>query len=385
MNDMLCLLCSEAAHVCAADKPQETFCGKVCARVHYALVDNEAKRKREEDNTEARFEYFSQIPADVQRIILTKLSPQQLWSACTTNRAMAAICRSEAFKREYIRADTKRMTEFIRDALLRNTRVNQAKLSEWLMLAIQEGAWEPSAEDNSAIHWAAENGYVDVVQFLMKEKHVDPTTHNNYAIRVAAANGHADVVRLLLTDKNVMPTAKDNYAITEAARNGHTEVVRVLLNDRRKDGRKDLRANPRDNRSYSLLFAVQKGHADIVRLLLADGRANPKNDHSSTILIASGRGYEEVVHLLLEDGRADPSDNGSESIRVAAKNGHYQVVYELLEDGRADPNAKDWYYRKNAIEYAAENGHSKIVQLMLQYPRVKDFLSPEDRAKYSQI
>jgi ankyrin repeat protein len=72
-------------------------------------------------------------------------------------------------------------------------------------------------DENAALLWAAQNGHVDVVDYLLRHAMFDPSADNNRAIRMAAENGHLAVVERLLQDKRVDPSAYDNLAVGSAA------------------------------------------------------------------------------------------------------------------------------------------------------------------------
>ena len=55
---------------------------------------------------------------------------------------------------------------------------------------------DSSAQDNYAIRWAAENGYKDIVELLLRDSRVDPSANDNEAIRLATCNVHKDIVEL---------------------------------------------------------------------------------------------------------------------------------------------------------------------------------------------
>jgi hypothetical protein len=86
-----------------------------------------------------------------------------------------------------------------------------------------------------ALVLAAENGHVDVVDYLLPHAMFDPSAEDNFAIRLAAANGHLAVVERLLQDERVDPSADDNYAVRWAAQNVQLAVVDRLLEDDRVD------------------------------------------------------------------------------------------------------------------------------------------------------
>jgi ankyrin repeat protein len=88
---------------------------------------------------------------------------------------------------------------------------------------------------NDTLVLAAQNGHVDVVDYLLRQPLFDPSAYGNCAIWVAAMKGHLAVVERLLQDKRVDPSADDNHAVRRAAENGHLAVVERLLQDKRVD------------------------------------------------------------------------------------------------------------------------------------------------------
>ncbi|KAJ3286746.1 hypothetical protein HDU76_007936, partial [Blyttiomyces sp. JEL0837] len=82
---------------------------------------------------------------------------------------------------------------------------------------------------NYAIPHACKMGYLEIVKFLLTVPGVDPTALDNYAVREAAGKGHLEIVKFLLTVPGVDPTACDNYAVRNAASNGYLDVVKFLL------------------------------------------------------------------------------------------------------------------------------------------------------------
>jgi hypothetical protein len=113
---------------------------------------------------------------------------------------------------------------------------------------------------------AAENGHVDVVDYLLRHAMFDPSTYGNRAIQSAATNGHFAVVERLLQDKRVDPSASNNYAVGEAARCGQLAIVERLLRDERVD------ATAHDN--YAVAWAARNGHHAVVERLLEDDRVD---------------------------------------------------------------------------------------------------------------
>ncbi len=52
-------------------------------------------------------------------------------------------------------------------------------------LLAHDTTFDPSFQDNIAIRIARENGFVDIVNLLLKDKRVDPSDDNNFAIGVS--------------------------------------------------------------------------------------------------------------------------------------------------------------------------------------------------------
>jgi len=115
----------------------------------------------------------------------------------------------------------------------------------------------PSAEDNFAIHWASQNGHIEVVKVLLADPRVNLSADDNYAINIASFLGYTDVVKVLLAaDTCVNPSVNYNYALHLAIIKGQTEVVKMLLTDERVSAIND-----------ELCIARSHGHADIVNIL----------------------------------------------------------------------------------------------------------------------
>ena len=68
-----------------------------------------------------------------------------------------------------------------------------------------------------------------MVKFLLSVPGIDPSVDNNLAIHLAAEEGHLEILELLLSHPSVDPTADNNYAVRAAAENNHLSVVKRLL------------------------------------------------------------------------------------------------------------------------------------------------------------
>jgi hypothetical protein len=176
----------------------------------------------------------------------------------------------------------------------------------------------------------AAHGRLPIVQEMLEsgELRVDVNGNPNDALVRAAENGHVDVVDYLLRHAMFDPSANDNAPIQLAAQFGRLAVVERLL--------QDLRVDPSADDSYAVRLAASRGHIAVVGRLLDDARVDPSACDNSAIVVAAQNGFLAVVERLLQDERVDPSANNNLAVRQAAQFCHLAVVDRLLEDDRVD-------------------------------------------------
>eukprot|EP01126_Amoeba_proteus_P017882 TRINITY_DN1882_c1_g1_i1.p1 TRINITY_DN1882_c1_g1~~TRINITY_DN1882_c1_g1_i1.p1 ORF type:complete len:219 (-),score=50.80 TRINITY_DN1882_c1_g1_i1:175-792(-) len=71
------------------------------------------------------------------------------------------------------------------------------------------------------------------IQEMEREGEVSLTICNNYPLRVACEQGYTEVVKWLLSFPQVDPTQDDNLPLKMAIANGHKEIVLLLTEDSR--------------------------------------------------------------------------------------------------------------------------------------------------------
>jgi ankyrin repeat protein len=221
--------------------------------------------------------------------------------------------------------DELRVNGNLNDALVRAAENGHVDVIDYLL---RHAMFDPSADGNCAIQLAAENGHLAVVERLLQDKRVDPSANNNYAVGLAAQYGHIAVVERLLRDDRVDPSANDNCAVGLAAKNGHIAVVERLL--------QDVRVDPSAENNCAIRLAAQYGHIAVVDRLMQDMRVDPSADDNRAVLLAACYGHLAVVERLLLDVRVDPSANDNRAVQLAASRCRLAVVDRLLEDDRVD-------------------------------------------------
>jgi hypothetical protein len=131
---------------------------------------------------------------------------------------------------------------------------------------LESGELRVNGNAHDAVWRAADNGHVDVVDYLIRHAMFDPSGDSNFAVRLASANGHLAVVERLLLDPRVDPSAEDNDAVRGAACYGHLAVLERLLQDERVD--------PSADNNYAVQWAALNGHLKVVERLLQDPRVD---------------------------------------------------------------------------------------------------------------
>ena len=164
-------------------------------------------------------------------------------------------------------------------------------------------------EDFSTLHWAAGNGYFDVVKYIVDntEDKNPRDTNGNRPLHYAAMMGHLDTLKYLVDKevksriagpyKNLERNPRNNSGYTplhEAALRGHLDIVMYLVD--RIDNK-----NPRNNSGTTPLHeAAEKGHIDVVKYIVANiNEKNPSDKWGNTPRkLAISNSYFDIAKLL---------------------------------------------------------------------------------------
>ncbi|KAB1221613.1 hypothetical protein CJ030_MR2G006823 [Morella rubra] len=213
----------------------------------------------------------------------------------------------------------------------------------------------------TALYVAAEHGSVDLVKEMMKyydiglaeilkvltdaipELSMTVDLTNTTALHTAAAQGHIEVVNFLLEKcSNLATIARSNgkTALHSAARHGHLEVVRALL--RREPGI----ATRIDKKRQTALHMAVKGHSTelVDELVNSDpSLINMMDTKGNTALhISARKGRAQIVsNLLAYEGMEKLAINksGETALDTAEKTGHSEVALILREHGVQNANS----------------------------------------------
>ena len=239
------------------------------------------------------------------------------------------------------------------------------------LLGDGEAATAATDWGDTALHWAAACGHVDVVRRLL-DAGADVAapcgswwwwTDDEQPLHWAAGGGQAAAVRVLL-DAGAEVAARNTYGETAlwlAARSGSAATVRVLL-----DAGADARVA--DRSGCTVLYAAgESGSVEAVRTLVAAGVdvTSAIMEGRPVLCAAAQGGSAEVVSELIAAG-ADVSAqdmNGGTALHYASLKGSADTVTVLLSAG-ADVHTK-LPGGETALHCAGRGGSAAIVRQLL--------------------
>jgi ankyrin repeat protein len=221
--------------------------------------------------------------------------------------------------------------------------------------------------EKAPLHWAAQGGHVDVVQYLIaKGANVnDLNIQKETPLVYAAEGGHLKVAELLIAKganvnlKTTLDAAPIHYALWAE----RTELFKLLL-------KKGADVKLSRGEGFSMLHEAAGGQAaEIVDLLLKKGMAvDLKTGIGATALhFASRHGSPQIVSLLITKG-ADVnalSENGLWPLDLAAKRGNAEIAAMLLKAG-AKLNMENKESLLSPLHLAAAKGYGKIGAMLIE-------------------
>jgi len=217
---------------------------------------------------------------------------------------------------------------------------------------------EKYKNDRTALHYAVEEGNIEVVKELIKHGADANITDSEVNTPLDLATENDQIKKLLqskIKDKN------GRTALHEAVENNDENKVKELIEN-------VTNVNAQNNDGWTPLhIATEKGHTAVVQLLIDNGAdVNIQYKYGSSPLhVAAEKGNIEVVKFLIEHGADINAKNKHTSVtplHEAAWNGHEAVAQLLIAKG-ADVNAKT----KNGatpLHWAAVRGHEAVVSTL---------------------
>jgi ankyrin repeat protein len=218
-------------------------------------------------------------------------------------------------------------------------------------------------DGTTALHWAAEQGDVDMADLLIKAgARVTVRTRESVTpLQLAAVNGSAAMIDRLLkagADANASLTTAGDTALMMAARTGKTDAIRVLV-----EAGANVNAKETWGGTTPLMWAVSEGHPESARLLIEAGA--DVNARSHYIAAANGRGFEGRTPLATRtDEKPEEFASGwLTPLMFAAREGDVEMARLLVTSGAdIDAGAGDG---KTALALAIFNGNYDVASFLV--------------------
>ena len=229
----------------------------------------------------------------------------------------------------------------------------------------------PTGSGDPPLHAAIKSGSRPLVEYMIATGAdvFELGYRRTSAIHVAAGEGYLDIVELLLqhgADPFIMDDGSNSVcdgttAFEDAMRDNHHEVVKSLLPLLHSGISNQTVLGMMQAAIGAKLTEIAKRLLDLVTGELV---YESKRGAKSLLSTAIAEDDEEMVNLLL-DRRASvlfQDETGRSPLHVAA-NGHESATKILLEHG-ADPNLQD--KEGNSPLHEAANGHPRITKMLLE-------------------
>jgi len=251
----------------------------------------------------------------------------------------------------------------------------------------------PNIAEYIVLIWAAEKGYKDIVNLLLKQPGININIKDSQgftALMCAAEQGHNKVIELLLEHPNINVNIQNNKGATAlmlAIFNKHKEVVIQLLNH----STIDINIKTRNGFTALTYANLNQGYEDIVELLLhpkppktnVNKQSSVKKNISTNPIKAenslSEENYEKFnnsdwiskltrMRVRGEDINRPQDSNGWTILMYATQFADFEIVKKILDEnsGVIDINFKN-KFENTALTIAAKMSDEKKMKLLLKY------------------
>lgn len=277
--------------------------------------------------------------------------------------------------------------------------LNAARIGDLESLRQLESKVDVNVTDflgNTALIFAADNGYPEIVSYLLSLPIININIQNNggqSALIIAARNGHETIVSTLVQMPHINLNDKDTNGYTAlmwATYNNHDDIVSILSQLPSIDlNAKDLSSN------NALMIATFWGYHTIVNILLKTPEIDisVQNSHGETV-VSFLRNCPQMQSSVIkkidelnwlkaaEDGNLEKIKDfsgkininaqdkwGNTALIIAASKGHNDIVKLLLQEPEINVNLQNCY-KNSALMLAVDENHENIARMLAQFPGI---------------
>jgi ankyrin repeat protein len=219
----------------------------------------------------------------------------------------------------------------------------------------------------TALHWAARDGDLELVQALLKagaDVHAKTRIASESPLFLAAENGHTAVMQALLNAgaKVEEVNANGTTILMKAAASGIGDGVKLLL-----EGGANPNAKESTNGQTALMFAAANNNAAAIALLAARGADSSVRTRAfrlkSVLVDENGDPLPPGAAATQGRGLGAPFMGGLSALHFAAREGHMEAIRALIVAG-ADINLLS-ADNTPPITEALINGHVDAARYLL--------------------
>ena len=222
-----------------------------------------------------------------------------------------------------------------------------------------------------SLFFAISRGELEIVRTLVTDNSSEILNYRSpgwrSALLIAAQNGHVNIVQYLIDDceMDINDTDEDGCSSLHfAAHDGYTDVINELFQHQ------ELKKNYADkNGRLPIHYAAQNGHFKAVELLVINGQDYKAGDKkgSTPLHLAAYCGHLSILNYLMkqEGVVADVLNiHGRTPFHCACQEGSMQVVEALISKYSANAKLEDYEKGITPLHLAAGNGHLDIVKFL---------------------
>ena len=252
---------------------------------------------------------------------------------------------------------------------------------------------QDSVYERTALHLAANGGYLNIVTALLGHDDIDPNIQDTLgytALHLAANEGYLNIVTALLGHDDIDPNIQNTLGYTAlhmATNEGYLNIVTALLrhdDDIDPNIQNTIDPNIQNTMGYTALhLAANEGYLNIVTALLGHKDINPDKQDAlgyTALHLATNNIYLEIVRSLV-GANADKNIRGKDdkTARELAKSKkeHYRkIVIDMREEARIKREGAE--YSRVHSSHEAPAGYSSELAASLQNQERDIFLRKAD-------